>query len=319
MTGEKPVGVTLGDPAGVGPEVLGRALADLGQVGFFRLYGPDVLVHDLARRFPWCFAVPTSLGLGGVETGRYTRASGQAAIAALEAAIDDLARGDVRALVTGPICKGALAESGLEFAGQTEWVARATGARRFAMMLMGPVLRVTLATTHLALRDVPAAVTGPAVEDSAALTHRFLQDHLRIERPRIGILGLNPHASDEGRFGDEEARVVRPAVDAIRARGIDASGPLPADTAFYRAMRGEFHALVAMYHDQGLGPLKLAHFEDAVNVTLGLSRLRCSPDHGPAFDLAGRRLASHASMLAALRLAVQAREPSSDAFPDHPR
>lgn len=319
MDRDLPVGVTLGDPAGVGPEVLFRALADLGQVGVFRLYGPDTLVHDLARRFPWCFAVPTSLGLAGVETGRYTRASGQAAIAALEAAMDDLARGEVRALVTGPIRKVSLAEAGLEFPGQTEWVARATGARRYAMMLMGPVLRVTLATTHLALRDVPAALTRPAIEGSAVLTHQFLRDHLRIESPRIGVLGLNPHASDDGRFGDEEARVIRPAVDAIRARGIEASGPLPADTAFHRAVRGEFHALVAMYHDQGLGPLKLAHFEDAVNVTLGLPRLRCSPDHGPAYDLAGRRLASHASMLAALRLAIQAREPPSDAFPDHHR
>ncbi len=307
MNGEPPVGVTLGDPAGVGPEVLGRALEDLGQVGVLRLYGPDALVHDLARRFPWCFAVPTSFGLAGVETGRYARASGRAAVAALEAAIDDLARGEVRSLVTGPICKVSLTESGLEFPGQTEWVARATGARRFAMMLMGPRLRVSLATTHLALRDVPAALTAPAIEDAAVLTHAFLRDHLRIETPKIGVLGLNPHASDEGRFGDEEARVIRPAVDAIRARGIEASGPLSADTAFHRAMRGEFHALVAMYHDQGLGPLKLAHFEDAVNVTLGLPRLRCSPDHGPAFELAGRSVASHASMLAALRLAVQAR------------
>lgn len=319
MDHDLPVGVTLGDPAGVGLEVLARALAALGQVGVFRLYGPDVLVQDLARTYPWCFAVPTSTGLAGVEKGRYTRASGQASVAALQAAIDDFARGEVRALVTGPITKVALAEAGLDVLGQTEWMARATGARRFAMMLMGPRLRVTLATTHLALRDVPAALTAPAIEVAAILTHEFLRDHLRIEAPRIGVLGLNPHASDQGRFGDEEERVIAPAIALVRERGVAVSGPWPADTAFYRALRGEFHALVAMYHDQGLGPLKTVHFEDAVNVTLGLPRLRCSPDHGPAFDIAGRGVASHASMLQALRLAIQAPfRPSCD-FSDPPR
>lgn len=301
-----PVGVTLGDPAGVGPQVLAAALAKLGQVGVFRLYGPDVLVFDLARRFPWCVAVPTSVGLEGVETGRYTRESGQAAVFALRAAIEDFASGRVHALVTGPISKIALAEAGLGFPGQTEWVANATGATRFAMMLMGPRLRVTLATTHLALRDVCAALTQEGVENAVVLTHEFLVRYQGISSPRIGVLGLNPHASDQGRFGDEEALIIEPAIAAARASGLNVAGPLSADTAFYRAVKGEFDAVVAMYHDQGLGPLKLAHFEEAVNVTLGLPRLRCSPGHGPAFDLAAQGIASPASMLAALRLAVQA-------------
>ncbi len=318
MNRDAPVGVTLGDPAGVGPEVLARALADLGPTGVFRLYGPDVLVQGLARRCPWCAAMPTSRGLAGIETGRYTPESGRAAVAALQAAVQDLARGEVRALVTGPIHKKALAEAGLDVPGQTEWVARATGTTRFAMMLLGPVLRVTLVTRHLPLREVPSALSRAKIEDAATLTHEFLRVHLDHETPRIGVLGLNPHASDEGRFGDEEARVIRPAVEALRARGVEASGPLPADTAFHRAMRGDFDALVAMYHDQGLGPLKLAHLEDAVNVTLGLPRLRCSPDHGPAYDIAGRGTASHASALAALRLALHARQgPSAELSDDH--
>ncbi len=320
MPDEGPVGVTVGDPAGVGPEVLRRALADLGPAGPLRLYGPDVLVHDLARRFSWCTAVPTSAGLQGVQTGRYTRASGQAAVASLERAIADFARGETRALVTGPISKVALGEAGLEFSGQTEWVACATRSTRFAMMLMGPRLKVTLATTHLPLREVPAMITADAIEVAAVLTHEFLKGHLRIQVPRIGVLGLNPHASDGGRFGDEEARIIAPAVAAIQAHGIDVQGPLPADTAFYRAMQGDYDALVAMYHDQGLGPLKLVHFEQAVNVTLGLPRLRCAPDHGPAYDLAGTGKASHASMLAALRLAVLGTPGwPSEQNPDHHR
>lgn len=319
MVPDTPIGVTLGDPAGVGPEVLDRALEHLGAKGLLRLYGPDVLVRDLARRFPWCVPVATSSGLDGVEVGRYTSASGRASILALEAAIGDLASGEVRALVTGPISKTALVESGLDFPGQTEWVAQATGAERFAMMLMGPRLRVTLVTTHLALRDVPAALSQRAIEVAVVLTYDFLRDHLRIGSPRIGVLGLNPHCSDQGRFGDEEGRIIAPAVEALARRGAEVRGPLSADTAFHRALSGEFDAIVAMYHDQGLGPLKTVHFEDAINVTLGLPRLRCSPDHGPAFDLAGKGRASHASMLAALRLALRGSQSTKDGFPDHHR
>ena len=245
----------------------------------------------------------TSAGLHGVVPGRYTAASGDASLRALQAAAADLAAGRIAALVTGPIDKHALADAGLAFPGQTELVAAACGVRRFAMMLAGPRLRVVLATTHLALRDVPAAITEDAVLDAADLVAAHLRDREGIAAPRIAVLGLNPHASDGGRFGDEEARVIAPAVVRLRQAGIDATGPLPADTAFHRAVEGAFDAVVAMYHDQGLGPLKLLHFTSAINVTLGLPRVRCSPDHGPAFDLAGTGRADPGSLVEALRFA----------------
>lgn len=307
MNTRPPIGVTLGDPAGVGPEVIDRAL-DMARGESIRLYGPGPLVEDMAARHPGSQAIPTTPDLAGIAVGHYTAASGAASVAALAAASRDLAVGAIASLVTGPISKTALAEAGLPHPGQTEYVAQACGVRRFAMMLAGPRLRVTLATTHVAIRDLPRALTGQAILDAAELTAAFLDHVLGVPRPRIGVLGLNPHAGDGGRFGDEESRVIAPAIATLRASGHDVSDPLPADTAFFRAARGDYDALVAMYHDQGLGPLKLIHFTDAVNITLGLPRTRCSPDHGPAFDLAGTGLADPTSTIEALRFAR--REPS---------
>jgi 4-hydroxythreonine-4-phosphate dehydrogenase len=307
------IGITVGDPAGIGPEVAAAAIAACG-IRDIRLYGPDAIVAVV----PGVIAVPASSGLAGVATGRYSPASGAASLAALEAAAEDLASGLIDALVTGPICKQALAEAGLPFPGQTEFVASRLGAERFAMMLAGPRLRVALATTHLALREVPDAITLESVRSVTRLTSDFLAAHFGIARPRLAVLGLNPHASDEGRFGTEEARVIRPAIDRLRADGVDASGPLPADTAFHRAAAGEFDAVVAMYHDQGLGPLKLLHFSDAINVTMGLPRVRCSPDHGPAFDLAGTGRADPASMIAALRFAARFAYTGKGGFQEDP-
>jgi 4-hydroxythreonine-4-phosphate dehydrogenase len=308
-TSTPPIGITLGDPAGVGPELIDVALAQAAGAPV-RLYGPAPRVAELAARHAGVVPVPTTASLDGVVPGRYTPASGAASIAALAAAAADLASGVVAALVTGPIAKTALADAGLPHPGQTEYVAQACGVARFAMMLAGPRLRVALATTHLAIRDLPAALTTPAIVDAGTLTAAFLRDTLGLSAPRIAVLGLNPHAGDGGRFGDEEARVVAPAVADLRAAGIDATGPLPADTAFHRAYSGDFDAVVAMYHDQGLGPLKLVHFADAINVTLGLPRLRCSPDHGPAYDLAGTGRADPASTIAALRFALRAAAPT---------
>ena len=315
MKNPAPIGVTLGDPAGIGPEILRIALDGARRGLRLRLYGPLERVRDLAAGRPGCEAVATTTGLDGIDVGRYTPASGHASIEALRAAAHDLATGDIAALVTGPISKTALADAGLPHPGQTEFVAEAVGARRFAMMLAGPRLRVTLATTHLALRDVPAALTADKVFTAADLTAAFLRDRLRLVSPRIGVLGLNPHASDGGRFGDEEARVIAPAIERLVAAGIDARGPLPADTAFVHAAAGRLDAVVAMYHDQGLGPLKLLHFRNAINVTLGLPRPRCSPDHGPAFDLAGRGLADATSLRAALRFAIAAARQATNPAP----
>jgi len=306
MSSNAPIGITVGDPAGIGPEILNKALDEPGMPDDVCIYGPDCLVEELARRRPCCTARPTSTGLAGVEMGRYSRESGAASVNALEAAMADLASGASRALVTGPISKLALADAGLPYPGQTEMAASFTEAKRFAMMLAGPRLRVALATTHIAIKDVPHTLSRQSIMDATELTHDFLLRILDTDSPRIAVLGLNPHASDNGRFGTEEAEIIGPAVDTLRSRGIQAFGPLPADTAFHKAAGGEFDAVVAMYHDQGLGPLKLLHFSSAVNITLGLPRPRCSPDHGPAFDLAGREMADPASMIAAIRFADEA-------------
>jgi 4-hydroxythreonine-4-phosphate dehydrogenase len=176
------------------------------------------------------------------------------------------------------------------------------------MMLAGPRLRVALATTHLALRDIPAALSPERIHVAARLTDVFLRRDLGIPSPRLGILAINPHAGDNGRFGNEDNSIVAPVVARLASLGIDARGPIPADTAFRRAWDGEFDALVAMYHDQGLGPLKLVHFHDAINITLGLPRPRCSPDHGPAYDLAAGGRADPTSMTEALRFALAIRD-----------
>lgn len=301
------IGLTLGDPAGVGPDLVDQALARVWEARPARVYGPDILVEAIARAHAGCEAIATSRGLDGVVPGRYTAGSGRASLLALRAAVADLAAGRLGALVTGPIDKHALSDAGLSHPGQTEFVAEACGVTRFAMMLAGPRLRVVLATTHLALRDVPAAVTEEAVFDAADLAASHLRRFEAVHAPRIAVLGLNPHASDGGRFGDEEAHVIAPAVARLRASGVDATGPLPADTAFHRAVGGAFDAVVAMYHDQGLGPLKLLHFTSAINVTLGLPRPRCAPDHGPAFDLVGTDRADPGSLVEALRFAARCR------------
>lgn len=300
------IGVTVGDPAGIGPEVVESAFRSiLFQVGV-RLYGPAPIVERLACVNAKAIPIPTTSDLRGVETGRYTKASGEASIAALIKAVDDLADGTIMALVTGPICKKALDEAGFRSPGQTEFIAKRLGVERFAMMLAGPSLRVTLVTTHLALRDVPSALSVEKVVVAIELTTDFLKQYKGIERPRIAVLGLNPHASDDGKFGDEESSVIAPAIARFDKSRAVISGPLPADTTFYRAVKGEFDAVVAMYHDQGLGPLKLIHFAEAINITLGLPRLRCAPDHGPAYDLAGKMTANPSSMKTAISFALQA-------------
>jgi 4-hydroxythreonine-4-phosphate dehydrogenase len=222
---------------------------------------------------------------------------------AIEAAVRELdpGRGDV--LVTAPIEKLALALAGWTFPGHTEMLGALSGAPRVAMMLVAGGLRVTLVTGHMPLREVPARVTRERIRDAFELTEQALHAGFGVVRPRIGVCGLNPHAGEGGVLGDEEERVVDPEVMALRARGYDVAGPLPADTAFVRAAAGEFDAVLALYHDQGMIPVKLHGFGRGVNVTLGLPFVRTSPDHGTAFDLAGTGRASPASFREALDLA----------------
>jgi 4-hydroxythreonine-4-phosphate dehydrogenase len=208
------------------------------------------------------------------------------------------------AMATGPISKEALNRAGHHYPGHTELLAELTGAKEFVMMLAGERLKVTLVTIHEALRDVPQLLTCDKVLSTIRITHHDVNRYFR-RNPRLAVLALNPHCGEGGLFGDEEERIVRPAVDVARGEGIDVSGPLSADTLFHFASQGAYDAVVCMYHDQGLIPLKLLHFDDGVNVTLGLPIIRTSVDHGTAYDLAGTGRASSRSMIAAILMAAE--------------
>ncbi|HEX5474456.1 MAG TPA: 4-hydroxythreonine-4-phosphate dehydrogenase PdxA [Vicinamibacterales bacterium] len=283
------VAVTVGDPAGIGPEIAlaAAARADVLAVCQPVLYGPH-----------------TAEALAPFAPGRLSAAAGQAAYDAVVRAVADARAGAVAAIATAPLNKEALALAGLPWKGHTDLLAHLTGASDVAMMFDSDVLRVVLATVHVPLRDVPALVTRDRVERTIALTARELP-RFGVAAPRVAVAGLNPHAGEHGVLGDEDETVLRPAVAACRARGVDVSGPWPADTVFGRAARGEFDVVVACYHDQGLIPVKLLAFGRAVNVTLGLPIVRTSVDHGTAFDIAGRGVADPSSLVQAIRLAAR--------------
>jgi len=278
--------LTLGDVRGIGPEIVRAALADpaVREVATFVVVGPSGTEVQ-----------------PDVTVGAWT-ATGNAALAgslagkAIERAVELAIRGEVSGIVTAPIDKAALLAGGYSFPGHTEMLAALTG-RPTAMMLASDTLRVVLATTHIALRDVAHAVTVDAIETAARITRAGLRDWFGIADPRIALCALNPHAGDGGRFGDEDEAVLRPA--AVSAK---LSGPFPADTVFVRAMRGEFDAVIAPYHDVGMTAIKVASFGSAVNITLGLPFPRTSPDHGTALDIAGQGIADPSSIKEAVRM-----------------
>jgi 4-hydroxythreonine-4-phosphate dehydrogenase len=230
--------------------------------------------------------------------------AGRAAYDIIVRAVDEARNGHIQAIATAPVNKEAFRLAGLPWSGHTDLLAHLTGASHVAMMFHSEPLRVVLATVHVALADVPRLLTQSVMETTIALTARELP-RFGIERPRIAVAGLNPHAGEHGLFGREEETAIGPAIEACRRRGIDASGPFPADTIFVRARKGEFDVVVACYHDQGLIPVKLVAFGQAVNVTLGLPIVRTSVDHGTAFDIAGTGKADPQSMIAAVLLAAK--------------
>jgi len=304
------LGVTMGDPAGVGPEVLLQALA-LGPLpggARVRVFADRGVLEERAARLglglPGEIVEACRLAPGEAPPGAYSPAGGRAQLQCLEAAAAELGQGRLDALVTGPLHKRALAEAGAPGPGQTEFLAARLGARLPVMMLCGPRLKVVLATTHLALRDVPGALDRAGLVALVRLAAAELARYFHPAGPRLGLAALNPHGEEGGRPGREEREVLAPAVAELRALGVDVVGPVPADTLFAQAAAGRFDAALALYHDQGLGPLKALHFHDAVNVSLGLGRVRTSPDHGPAYDLAGTGRADPTSMRAAMELAL---------------
>jgi 4-hydroxythreonine-4-phosphate dehydrogenase len=280
------VGITAGDPAGIGPEVAARAAAD-----------PSVL--DVCEPIIYNASNGQTFAPGHLSAG-----AGRAAYDAIVQAVDAAKARTIDAIATAPVNKEAFRLAGLPWNGHTDLLAHLTGARHVAMMFYSDALRVVLATVHIALADVPRALTTPSLDATIDLAARELP-RFGITRPRIAVAGLNPHAGEHGLFGREEETIMAPAIEACRARGIDVAGPFPADTIFVRARRGEFDLVIACYHDQGLIPVKLVAFGQAVNVTLGLPIIRTSVDHGTAFDIAGKGIADPQSMIAAVRLAAR--------------
>lgn len=283
------IGITVGDPAGIGPEIARKAAEhpDVRALCDIVFYGPS-----------------TEAEVAAFERGRVSAAAGRAAYDAIVRAVGDATAGKIDAIVTAPVNKEAFAAAGLPWRGHTDLLAHLTGAPNVAMMFYAETLRVVLATVHIALAEVPRAITQEGIETIVALTAASLP-RFGIASPRLALAGLNPHAGEHGVIGREDDEVLAPAVAACRARGIAIEGPLPADTVFVRAMRGEYDCVVACYHDQGLIPVKLVAFGQAVNVTLGLPIVRTSVDHGTAFDIAGKGIADPSSMIAAVKLAVQ--------------
>ena len=303
--------LTVGDPAGIGPEVVLKALASSERPPAEAIvYGPLVALRETSARLG--LPAPQDLGARIVDVGRGTRVAlgkisvegGRTAAEAVLRAAADARAGRVDALVTAPLNKESLAAAGYRWPGHTEMLAEATATNDFAMMLVGGGLRVALLTIHRSLRSVPDALTLPEAVRIARLVHRELP-RFGAAHARLAFCGLNPHAGEGGLFGDEEVRVLRPAVAALRSEGLEVDGPLPADTLFVRAQRGEWDAVIACYHDQGLIPVKLAGFGHAVNVTLGLPFVRTSVDHGTGFDIVEKGIAEEGSFLAAMKLAVE--------------
>lgn len=302
--------VTVGDPAGIGPEVVLKALGRADRpAADVVVYGPVSVLQDRARRLglrslDTLAARVVDIPLTGeVHPGRTSPAAGHAAADAVLRAARDAMAGEVDAIVTAPLNKESLAAAGHPWPGHTEMLAEVAGVSDVAMLFVGGSLRVALVTIHRSLRSVPDAVTGEEVERVARLLHLELP-RLGAASRRIAVCGLNPHAGEGGMFGREEIEVIAPAVVRLRAAGLDVSGPFPADSLFVRASRGEFDAVLAQYHDQGLIPVKLASFGHAVNVTLGLPFVRTSVDHGTGFDIVDRGIADEGSLLAAIRLAA---------------
>src|ERR1700690_3870522 len=314
MPDRKPLAISMGDPAGIGPEIVARALAERPDANVIVFGDAGVLARaaqsaGVAAPVSARIRAVTALRSDEVTPGKPNDASGRAQLACLTAATDAALAGEVSALVTAPISKEWIARAGFTFPGHTEYLAARAGVREFAMMLAGPTLRVTVVTTHVPLRDVPRLLTAEGIVSAIWLTANALARSFGIAQPRVAVAGLNPHAGEAGRFGDEEERLVRPAVEIARGRlgaaGVHATvtGPLVPDSVFRQAAHGEFDAVVALYHDQGLIPLKLLHFDDGVNLTLGLPFVRTSPDHGTAYDIAGTGRARPQSFLAAFDLA----------------
>ncbi|MFT0850868.1 4-hydroxythreonine-4-phosphate dehydrogenase PdxA [Achromobacter sp. F4_2707] len=324
-----PVGFTMGDAAGIGPEIIVKAFAAglpepsivYGDVGVMQntvsKLGLDALLRvEIISEPEACPSDPSIIPVlnrwqplpDNLPMGQAQAEAGRGAYEYLCHAIDNAMAQRIRAIVTAPLNKKAMQMGGVDYPGHTEILAERSGTSRFAMMLANPELRVLLVTIHVALADVPGLITFESELDTIRLADIACRQ-AGLQRPRIAVAGLNPHAGEDGRFGREEIEIISPAIEAARAEGLDVSGPWPGDTVFMRARMGEFDIVVAQYHDQGLIPVKYLGVEQGVNVTVGLPFIRTSVDHGTAYSIAGQGIADPASLRTAYETALAMTQP----------
>lgn len=320
------IGITMGDPAGIGPEIIIKALGDREIYNICRpvvLGDSEVLSSTISKASQnmslHTITSPSEaeavqgridlLAISGLRAqavlpGKPIVEGGNAMVEYVIKAVDMCMNGLLGAMVTCPISKVLMHRAGYLYDGHTQLIARLTNTDAYVMMLAGERLRVALVTIHCALKDVPAILNMEMVYETIRITARALRDDFGLENPHVAVAALNPHAGESGLFGSEEEEIISPAVNRARDNGLNVVGPFPSDTLFYNAASGQFDAVVAMYHDQGLIPLKLLHFSDAVNVTLGLPIIRTSVDHGTAYDIAGTWQADASSLKAAIKMAA---------------
>jgi len=319
------IGITMGDPAGIGPEIIVKALPSkgisrvcrpfvLGDVGILKEASEGIgprsfhameTPGDISESPGMIDVLPLSDLKGSVTPGKPTRDGGKAMVDYILKAVELATSGQAAAMVTCPISKELMNQAGYTFDGHTELIAHLTRTKDYVMMLAGERLRVALATIHCPLREVPERINKGLIEKTITITCQALEKDFGISNPRVAVAALNPHAGEAGLFGREDREIIQPAVEEARKSGFSVEGPFPADTVFYHALNGRFDAVVAMYHDQGLIPLKLLHFSDAVNLTLGLPIVRTSVDHGTAYDIAGKGIADPSSLIAAIKMAAR--------------
>ena len=319
-----PLAIALGDPAGIGPEIVAAAWAQRIErklppffvVGDLRSVkavwdGPIVGLGtpgDAAAMFPHALPLVQVDDPGVIDPGKPNLSGARCALDSLEIAVGLTRTGTASGIVTGPVSKVQLYAIGFTHPGQTEFIAERCGVAggNVVMMLVGPSLRTVPVTIHTAFAQVPSILTTDLIVSRARVTARGLQRDFGIAQPRLAVAGLNPHAGESGTLGRQEIDIIMPAIEALRAEGIDVVGPMSADAMFHAVARAKYDAAICMYHDQALIPLKTLHFDDGVNVTLGLPIVRTSPDHGTAFDIAGKGIASAEAMIAAIRMAGEA-------------
>lgn len=321
------IGITMGDPCGIGPEIVLKALKSpaIRNIANFVIIGDSGVFERTARQLsiPMKYAtishiseaddsqLPVSIlstddfKPGIMRRKRATAEGGELSVQCVIKGINLAMSGHIDALVTAPICKEAIHLGGYGYPGHTEMLHTFSGAERVVMLMVGGKLRVAFATTHIAIKDVPQSITVEDILRTIIITDNGIKQYFGIKKPKIAVCGLNPHAGEEGIFGDEEKKIIIPAIEKAKKKGIRCDGPVSADTIFYKTLKGAYDVVIAIYHDQGAIPLKLHAFETGVNITLGIPFVRTSPDHGTAYDIAGKGIADPRSMIEAIKMAVK--------------